>query len=139
MSRKEVAMTYRSILICSIPWRVKLGLEELSRSKGVNVSDQVNEALIQYVIHNHVDTSKYVDPPQQNKLMRGRKPYMRNKIASEILELLLGSSMLSSEIIEAIKGHSVRSLRSVLTYLERAERIFRTKENGKIRWHASGA
>lgn len=139
MDHKAIVTSYRSILICSIPWRVKQGLEELSRSKGVNVSDQVNEALIQYMIHNNVDTSKYVDPPQQNKLMRGRKPYMRNKIASEILEMLLGSSMLSSEIVEAIKGHSVRSIRGVLAYLERAERIFRTKENGKVRWHTSGA
>jgi hypothetical protein len=139
MNRKKATMAYRSTLICSIPWRVKQGLEELSRSRGVNVSDQVNEALIQYMIHNNVDTSKYVDPPQQNKLMRGRKPYMRNKIASEILEMLLGSSMLSSEIVEAIKGHSVRSIRGVLAYLERAERIFRTKENGKVRWHTSGA
>lgn len=139
MDGKKTTTAYRSILICSVPWRVKLGLEELSKSKGVNVSNQVNEALIQYMAHNNVDTSKHVDPPQQNKLMRGRKPYMRNKIASEILELLLGSSMLSSEIVEAIKGHSVRSIRGVLAYLERAERIFRTKENGKARWHTSGA
>lgn len=139
MNRKKVTIAHKSTLICSIPWRVKQGLEELSRSKGVNVSDQVNEALIQYMIHNNVNTSKYVDPPQQNKLMRGRKPYMRNKIASEILELLLKSHMLSSEIVEAIKGHSVRSIRSVLAYLERAERIFRTKENGKVRWHTSDA
>ena len=39
MDHKAIVTSYRSILICSIPWRVKLGLEELSRSKGVNVSD----------------------------------------------------------------------------------------------------
>jgi hypothetical protein len=132
-------MNHKLTLICMIPWRLKLALQELSERNGTNVSDEVCQALINYAAHKEINLHKYEEPFSQGGCVRGRKPYMRNKIAAQITEMLAGKSMLTSEINEAIKGHSVRSIRSVLVYLERADRIYRTRENGRIRCHLPGA